>query len=162
MKLPTLKLSLAALMVLAVYITACTKPDDGPAKDETYPTIDLTPSDAFPVNCSVVQRGQTFTAKIHVSDNQELGALSVDIHHNFDHHTHSTETGDCDPAPDKNPVNPLNEKLSIEIPAGQKDYIATKDISLPADIDTGDYHFLIRLTDRTGWQTIKGLSIKIK
>ncbi|RYD73590.1 MAG: DUF4625 domain-containing protein, partial [Sphingobacteriales bacterium] len=25
----------------------------------------------------------------------------------------------------------------------------------------GDYHFLIRITDKAGWQTIKAISIKI-
>nr|WP_244939634.1 DUF4625 domain-containing protein [Arcticibacter tournemirensis] len=33
---------------------------------------------------------------------------------------------------------------------------------MPADADPGDYHFMIKLTDKEGWQTIKGLSIKLQ
>lgn len=36
---------------------------------------------------------------------------------------------------------------------------------LPAElvlIDAGDYHFMIRVTDKEGWQTMKGLSLKIR
>jgi hypothetical protein len=42
-----------------------------------------------------------------------------------------------------------------------KSYEATTQITIPADVDPGDYHFMIRLTDKEGWQTLKGLSIKI-
>jgi hypothetical protein len=32
---------------------------------------------------------------------------------------------------------------------------------VPEDVDTGDYHFLIKVTDKEGWQAIRGLSIDI-
>ena len=35
------------------------------------------------------------------------------------------------------------------------------EIKVPENVDSGDYHFMILLTDEEGWQTIKGLSIKI-
>lgn len=37
-----------------------------------------------------------------------------------------------------------------------------KEIVVPASIDTGDYHLLLRLTDKQGWQTVKAVSIKIR
>ena len=49
-----------------------------------------------------------------------------------------------------------------QIPAGQKSYTARFDIQIPADIDEGDYHFMVRLTDRAGWQELKGIAIKIE
>lgn len=30
------------------------------------------------------------------------------------------------------------------------------------DTDPGDYHFMIRLTDRAGWQQLKAMAIKVE
>jgi uncharacterized membrane protein len=62
----------------------------------------------------------------------------------------------------KTPVKPFLLVKSIPIPAGNKSYTVSEQINVPADIDPGDYHFMIRVTDKEGWQTMKGLSIKIK
>ncbi len=129
--------------------------------DEVYPEIILTAPDAFPVQCSALASGETFTFRALLQDNIELGSLSVDIHHNFDHHTHSTEPTDCDMEPVKTPENPFLLIRDFPIPAGQRAYEVSFDIAVPADVDPGDYHFMIRLTDKTGWQSIRGLSIKI-
>ena len=32
---------------------------------------------------------------------------------------------------------------------------------IPADAALGDYHFMIRLTDRAGWQQLHAVAIKI-
>src|SRR5690606_36650696 len=120
-----------------------------------YPEIDTGISGAFPVQCSEIERGKTFTFKARFTDNTALGSFSLDIHHNFDHHTHSTEIAECDDEPDKTPVTPFLFIKDYDIPAGSKDYIATAEINVPAGVDAGDYHFMIRLTDQQGWQTIK-------
>jgi len=132
------------------------------AIDTTYPTINIEASNAFPKQCSVVKRGEKFIFKADFSDNVELGAVSVDIHHNFDQHSHSTEVAACNMDAKKTPVNPLKFIQDFSIPTGQKNYQISQEIEIPASIDAGDYHFLIRLTDKSGWQTIKGLSIKIQ
>jgi hypothetical protein len=62
----------------------------------------------------------------------------------------------------KTPVKPFLFIQNYNIPAGLKQHEATAQIVVPADVDPGDYHFMIRLTDKEGWQTIKGLSIKIQ
>lgn len=48
------------------------------------------------------------------------------------------------------------------IPAGQQPYAASVDIPIPTDIDAGDYHFMIRVTDQTGFQEIKSIAIEIE
>jgi hypothetical protein len=68
---------------------------------------------------------------------------------------------DCGLDPIKTPVNPFLLIKTYTIPSGLKTYTITQEVSVPADVDPGDYHFLIRLTDKAGWQTIKGLSIKV-
>jgi hypothetical protein len=35
------------------------------------------------------------------------------------------------------------------------------EITIPNDVDEGDYHFMIRVVDVNGWQAMKGLSVKI-
>ncbi|SHL30285.1 DUF4625 domain-containing protein [Flavobacterium chilense] len=129
--------------------------------DTEYPVIDISASNAFPIQCSEISRGQKITFRAKFTDNAALGSYSLDIHHNFDHHTHSTEVNNCAPEPVKKPVNPMLYINSVTIPNGQKSYEAVQEITIPTDIDPGDYHFMIRLTDKEGWQSIKGLSIKI-
>lgn len=139
---------------------SCEKDNDENSVDDEHPVIDLS-GDAFPVQCSTLKRGETFTFKTKFSDNVELGTYSIDIHHNFDHHTHSTEFEECDLQPKKEPVKPFLFIKSYDIPSGQKTYEAVQQIEVPADIDPGDYHFMISISDHVGWNTIKGLSIKI-
>ena len=148
-------------MLSVLCFSACKK--DGEKEIDTeYPTIDVTTANAFPKQCATVSRGETFTFRALLNDNTALGSMSIDIHHNFDHHTHSTEVESCSMDPIKVPVKPFLLIKSFPIPAAQKSYLMEQQITIPTDIDPGDYHFMIRLTDKEGWQTIKGLSIKIK
>lgn len=141
------------------FISSCSS--DNAEIDTEYPVIVISAVGAFPVQCSTIERGKTFTFKATFTDNVELGSYSLDIHHNFDHHTHSTEVTTCETEAVKKPVNPMLFINNYTIPNGVKSYEATAQISIPADVDPGDYHFMIRLTDKEGWQTLKGLSIKI-
>jgi len=135
--------------------------------DKEKPVIDLTIPDAFPVNCDTLYFGESFTLKMSFTDNTELGSFSIDIHHNFDHHSHSTEVTECELDPVKTPVNPF---LFIQdydiIPYSLNEYVTDVTILIPSGdnegmFDEGDYHFYISLTDAEGWSTQKGLSIKI-
>jgi len=144
-----------------VVLSNCSKDNTEPI-DTIYPEINTATSDAFPKQCSVVKRGEKFIFKALLSDNVQLGSLNLDIHHNFDHHTHSTELEECSLAPVKQPEKPFLLIKNIPIPTGLKSYQVSTEIEVPANIDPGDYHFMIRLTDKEGWQTIKGLSIKIE
>lgn len=151
--------SLIALLISLLALASCSS--DNNEIDTEYPVIDISASNAFPIQCSEITRGQKITFRAKFTDNAALGSYSLDIHHNFDHHTHSTEVNNCIADPIKKPVNPMLYINSVTIPNGQKSYEAVQEITIPTDIDPGDYHFMIRLTDKEGWQTIKGLSIKI-
>ena len=148
-------LVLSALFLL----TACGE-DEQPAIDLDYPEIVVT-ENSFPVQCSVLERGAKIQFRALFRDNAELGGYSLDIHHNFDHHTHSTEVNDCESDPVKAAVDPLLFIQTYTIPTGLSKYGAEAEIDIPLDIDPGDYHLMIRVTDKEGWQTIQGLSIKI-
>ncbi|RIH65231.1 DUF4625 domain-containing protein [Mariniphaga sediminis] len=151
------------LLVMVVFvITACNNKEI----DDQKPEIDLNIPAAFPLNCDTLWLGEPFTFKALLKDNAELGSFSIDIHHNFDHHSHTTEASACEPDPEKTPVNPFVFIGDFEIPAGQTEYMTDTVIEIPegnnqGEFDEGDYHFFISLTDREGWSAQKGLSIKI-
>jgi hypothetical protein len=148
-------------LVLTMLFSACKKEGGSPI-DTDYPTIEVTAANSFPKQCGIVKRGEAFTFRALLNDNVALGSVSIDIHHNFDHHTHSTEVESCEMDPKKTPLKPFLLIKTFTIPTDAKSYQVEQQVEVPADIDPGDYHFMIRLTDKEGWQTIKGLSIKIK
>jgi hypothetical protein len=145
----------------ALFVAASCKKESTAKIDTVYPVINISGSNAFPIQCSTVKRGEKFSFRAELNDNSALGSVSVDIHHNFDHHTHSTELTSCSMEAVKVPVKPFLLIQSYPIPSGLSRFEVIQEIAVPSDIDTGDYHFMIRLTDKEGWQTIKGLSIKI-
>ncbi|MCJ8497288.1 DUF4625 domain-containing protein [Chryseobacterium salipaludis] len=155
-----MKKLLLASMAAFLTLTAC-RSDEQEQPDTEYPEIVMSPG-SFPQQCSVIQIGEKLIFRATFTDNRELGSYSLDIHHNFDHHNHTTETTGCDSEPKKAPVNPLTFIKAYDIPSGLREYTATTEIDIPANADTGDYHFMIRVTDQEGWQTLKGLSVKIK
>jgi hypothetical protein len=134
--------------------------------DTEKPAIDLSIQGAFPVNCDTLYFGDTFEFKALLSDNVELGSLSIDIHHNFDHHSHTTEVTECTLDPIKTPVNSFLLIEDFNIPVGQTAFESNFAIYIPAEnsngiYDKGDYHFFISLVDKQGWAAQKGLSIKM-
>jgi hypothetical protein len=156
-------ISLSSLLII-FFFTHCTKDED--QVDTEKPSIDFSINGAFPVNCDTLYYGEPLTLRIRVTDNLELANFNLDIHHNFDHHSHSNEPGDCEEDPIKDPVNPFVLIESFSIPSGQTDYIIQEVIPLPESpdanpLDEGDYHFFINLTDVTGWSTQSGIAIKI-
>ncbi len=155
----TRKFNILILMVLiiqaSVLFFACEE------IDSEVPVIDMSGDTAFPKNCVTVYRGETFTFNARFTDNIELGSFSIEMHNNFDHHTHSTSVVECELEPIKTAVNPLLFIKEFSIPDNLTEYSASVSIHIPGDVDTGDYHFMIRLTDKSGWQTFKGISLKI-
>lgn len=150
-------------LLLIFMLVGCEKDKD---IDTEKPVIDLSFEGAFPQNCDTIYFGESFKLKCLFTDNVELGSFSIDIHNNFDHHSHSTEVTECSFAPIKDPVNPLVFIEDYDIPIGLAEYETSVSISIPPDdgnevYDEGDYHFYISLTDHEGWSTQVGLSIKM-
>lgn len=151
---------LIVILAAALFFNSCSKSKD--STDTTYPTIDISASNAFPKQCATIQKGQSFTLRFTVNDNVELGSAGIDIHQNFDHHNHSTEVNECTLDAKKTPVNPFALMQTYPIPAGKATHVVEQQISVPADVDAGDYHFMLKVTDKSGWQTMKGISVKIQ
>lgn len=130
------------------------------------PEIVMSSDDAFPEACDTLYFGETFILKAVFTDNLALGSYSIDIHHNFDHHTHSTEVTECHLADVKTPINPFTLIQDYDIADGQSIYETDLEISLPSSdggfqYDEGDYHFHLKLVDQTGWSALYGVGVKV-
>jgi len=130
-------------------------------KDTELPVIMMNGTEHFPQNCDTVFIGESFTFSARFTDNYELGSYTIDIHHNFDHHSHSTDVADCPAEPVKSATNPFLLIEQLDMPDGINEYDASLTIEIPEGADPGDYHMMVRLTDKTGWQAIRGISIKV-
>lgn len=157
-------LFLAFLVVMTYLLTAC----DDKNKDLTPPQIES--EDFLPANCDIYYAGDTIRVHFTCTDNQELGNFNIEIHNNFDHHTHSTEAEDCEGHEEHTDgEEPKHEcgngcwafNQDYAIPSGQTVYTAELMIPVPKSAEDGDYHFMLRLTDRAGWQTIKAVAIEL-
>lgn len=147
------------LTLLLCALGACSSPSQ--EKDMTPPEILPIPEQTSPVNCATYHRGGVISFDYAFTDDVELGSYNLEIHNNFDHHTHSTEAGECRQDPVKQPVHPWVLNKDYPIPAGSTSYEAKLTIPVPEDVDPGEYHFMVRLTDRSGWQQLKSVSIRI-
>lgn len=130
-------------------------------KDMDRPVITMNADRAFPTNCATLYRGERFEFRAVFTDNRALGNYNIEIHQNFDHHSHSTGAEECPVDPEKTPYNPFVFNQSFAIPGSPTYYEATAGIAIPAEVDAGDYHFMVRLTDRAGWQQLAAVSVKI-
>lgn len=155
-----MKKHLFSLMLLCA-LCACGSSDDDEPKDMSYPEISDAGITANPIDCQQYHRGDVIPFQYVFKDNMELGAYNIEIHHNFDHHTHSTSSIECPMDAKKEAVKPWIYNHDFPIPSGKKSFTANIEIPIPADIDAGDYHFMIRLTDRAGWQQLRAVTIKV-
>ena len=138
----------------------------------------------LPADCDIYYLGDTILVHFVCSDNEELGNYNIEIHNNFDHHSHGTSSIDCDE--DDNHDHGEGEEHDHEHGEGEEhdheheevegawvynqDYAIARglqcdtvdlQIVVPTDVLEGDYHFMLRLTDRAGWQTIKTVPIHL-
>lgn len=153
-----MKLLKSIIVLFFIFTIACSNSDKN--IDTEKPTIDM--ANGFPTNCVVIKRGEPFTFKALFKDNQALAAYSIDIHNNFDHHTHSTEIEPCDLLPKKKPITPFKLIKTYTIEGNPKSYEAQQNFVIGKEYDAGDYHFHIKIVDGEGWATIKGLSIRLE
>lgn len=157
----TIMKKIITVLTLLCALSACNSSDEED-KDMTLPVISDEVEDACPTDCQVFSRGDEIEVCFLFTDNVELGSYNIEIHHNFDHHTHSTSSVECDMDEAKDAVNAWVYNEDFAIPSGSVEYEAHQFIQIPTDIDTGDYHFMVRLTDQAGWQQLKAVAIKIQ
>ena len=157
-----MKQTLLSLLLLCA-LCACSGSDDNESRDMTQPVISDQGITANPVECQQYHPGDVIPFHYVFTDDVELGNYNIEIHNNFDHHTHSGSAVECEKdAPKVAGAKAWVFNQDYSIPEGKRTYTARIDIPIPADAETGDYHFMIRLTDRAGWQQLKAMAIKLK
>ena len=155
------KIYLGLITGLVLFLIGSCSSDDSVDKDEEKPTISIDYDEGFPQACAELKRGETYNFRAMVADNQALASYSLDIHHNFDQHTHDDQDEKCDLEPNKDPVNPLIYMENFAIEKGLTSYEINISLAIPDDVDTGDYHCSFSVTDETGWQSRTSVDIKI-
>lgn len=146
------------------------------SKDTTPPVID--DASFLPADCDIYYPGDTMDVHFVCSDDTELGNFNIEIHNNFDHHTHGTSAVDCgEEGEEHHHEEGTGEEHEHEHEAVEGAWVYNQDfaiarglksdtvdlrIPVPAEALEGDYHFMLRLTDRAGWQTIKAVAVHLK
>lgn len=152
---------ISATLFLLCALSGCGDSDDE-KKDMEKPVITDLGVEACPQDCQSFKRGEEMQFCYLFTDDVELGSYNIEVHNNFDHHTHSTSAVECPMEDKKSPVNPWIYNEDYAIPAGSTHYEAHQFITVPEDVDCGTYHFVIRVTDQAGWQQIRSVSIRIE
>lgn len=155
-----LLIKLTRIKVLILLFTACSS-DDSNDKDVQEPTITVNYNEGFPQACAQLEKGNTYTIKAQITDNVELASYGLGIHHNFDQHTHDDQGVQCELDPIKQADNPFVYLENFTLEEGLTFYEINVTISIPNDIDIGDYHCALSVTDKTGWQARTSVDIKI-
>ena len=148
-----LKTFLAGLLAITL-MTACSEKED---VDEIKPELEF----ISPMSCDMVYINNAFNVVARLTDNVELGSFSVNIHHNFDQHGHSTEIEECVFDEKKSPVNDFRFDQSYQIDPGNTEFTTNVSITVPDGMDTGDYHLTVTVVDESGWSSFKIISIKV-
>lgn len=146
-------------LIAPLFFLACVEPKD---TEEEMPEIEL----IMPMACDTLLFGESFRFVANISDNVGLGNLSMDVHHNFGHHSHGDHET-CNMDVPKDVVNPFEESWIFTLPEDQKEYMLDTLLILPAkdgdslEYDTGDYHFHIYVTDTEGYLIFTTFDVKI-
>lgn len=147
--------SILTLIVAAVFLTSCSSDNDA-APDTQKPTISI----KEPHNDEEIAPGGEMHFEAVFTDNVELASYKIEIHDDFDDHTHAQLKSSHD-------LNPWNFEQVFQIPAGQKRFEAIHHIDIPTlvngqAISEGTYHVGIYLTDTSGNEETAFLTIHIE
>ncbi|WP_233783228.1 DUF4625 domain-containing protein [Flavivirga eckloniae] len=149
------------LLLLVMLPTVSCSSGDSIDKDEQKPTITINYAEGFPQACAELTKGQTYIFRAKVADNKALASYSLDIHNNFDHHTHDDQGIDCNLESTKQAINPLIFMENFSIENNPTSYEIKITLAIPDDVDPGDYHCQYSVTDQTGWHSRTSVDIKI-
>jgi hypothetical protein len=122
----------ALFSLLTVFSASCT--DDNPeAKDTTSPSIQV----VNPSENSTFARGGAIHFEAIFEDETELATYNITIHENDDAHSHARRAASA-----------FSFDRSFNISG--KRAVVNQTIDIPADAETGAYHFIIKAIDKAG------------
>lgn len=130
--------------------------------DQESPTIEFVLINNLTAQCAEVEKGKSFFIKARIEDNLAIGSYSIDIHDNFDQHSHSTDVVPCQHEEPKLAINPFVFVRSFEISEEKRALEIEQEIFIPDNVDVGDYHITLKVVDKLGWSKLQSFGIKIK
>ncbi|MFR8836740.1 MULTISPECIES: DUF4625 domain-containing protein [Bacteroides] len=134
------KIYFTAILVISVLaFFSCDKEDS----DTTKPVIDLHEPAEGQALLIGSKKGVHF--EMDLSDNIMLKSYKIDIHNNFDHHSHGRTRAEGG--------IPFVFNRSYDVSNKKNVHIHHHDIVIPADATPGDYHLMVYCTDAAGNET---------
>lgn len=149
----TLKLFLP--VIAAALVTSCSS-DDNTVVDTQSPTIAV----GEPHNEEEVAPGEELHIEAVFTDNVALASYKIEIHEDFDDHTHAINKSEHE-------NNPWSYDEVFQIPAGQSSFEAIHHLDVPTEINgmsisEGAYHVGIYVTDTAGNEEQAFLEVHIE
>lgn len=129
------------LLIAVMSLSACSSDDDG-ALDTTAPVITL----VEPTQMEEIALGEELHIDALLEDNEGLASYKIDIHNNFDGHTHGRVASHSE-------SQPWTYSKTQNLEAGQQSFDLHEHIDVPLDITPGTYHLGIIVLDEAGNQS---------
>jgi hypothetical protein len=124
--------------------------EDEEKGDTTKPVINL----VEPKEGDVLHIGGDVHFDLELSDDVMLDSYKVDIHHNFDGHTHAVTKGESD-------TKAFEFEKTWSISGKRNVDIHHHEIVIPEDATPGDYHLMVYCTDAAGNEEHIAVNIKL-
>ncbi len=147
-----IKFSIIVFMLAVAGIFSSCEKDEA---DTVQPVIEVSGPEAN----EVLYVGSKIHFEVDFSDDVELKSYKVDIHDNFDGHTHKST---------KHEGTPWHFQQSWDFEAGKKSaHVHHHEIVIPTEIAgeevaTGDYHFMVYCTDAAGNESWVAIDVEIQ
>lgn len=132
-------------MIISLFVmtsslfTACSHNDD-PLADTTKPVIALESPAEGEVLAIGGEHGVHF--EMDLSDDVMLKSYKIEIHNNFDHHSHGTRVAEATVA--------FTFHKSYDVSGQKTVHVHHHDIQIPANATPGEYHLMVYCTDAAG------------
>lgn len=162
---------ISLLSIASVFtFTSCTSGDDN--VDTEKPVVILN----APVEGAKLQAGKDVHFDMDLSDNEALGSYNVDIHNNFDGHDHTGHNDtkafsviladdhdhDHDHDEENEARNPFKFNRTWDDIYGLRNtHVHQHEIVIAKDAKRGAYHFVVKVVDKAGNQTMVFRNIEI-
>lgn len=141
------KYALCLMASALLGLVACKK-EKKEELDNQKPSITI----VKPASGSTAKGGENLQIEIRFSDNMNLSQYKLEVHPNFDGHSHGKTEGEM--------VSPWEWDTIVNVSG--KEHTAKFSIRVPSDVKAGNYHFMAMCTDAAGYEApLKYTEIKI-
>ena len=129
-----------SLLVMATSVFTACSDSDNPLNDTTKPVIDLKSPTEGQTLAIGSEHGVHF--EMDLSDDVMLKSYKIEIHSNFDHHSHDTRAAET--------TVDFAFNRAFDVSEQKTAHIHHHDILIPANATPGDYHLMVYCTDAAG------------